>query len=239
MATFFTDGDLSGAGEFVEGEVSLATEFTLPGGTIARFRWRWPTIAPGVTPAIRLYDAGGSTVATVSFDTATLDAWNWATPGAPISIAAGTYRATVNTTRYPALGGFFASPITRGDITGVQGRFTSGVAAPTSTSTASYFVDVDFTKTPDVAPTGIAVAAGLGQPTVALLGAAPAGLAVTAAAGSPAVTLGLTVTPSGIAVPVALGRPLEPDTSSPNAPLTTRTRPPLVTVTRNFNRTSS
>jgi hypothetical protein len=237
VATFFTDSDLTGAGEFVEGEVSLATEFTLPGGTIARFRWRWPTIAPGVTPAIRLYDAGGSTVATVSFDTTTLDAWNWATPGAPISIAAGTYRATVNTTRYPALAGFFGGgPITRGDITAVQGRFASGVAAPTSTSTASYFVDVDFTKTPDVAPTGIAVAAGLGQPAVALLGTAPAGLAAASALGSPAVALGLTAAPSGIAVPVALGRPLEPDTSSPSAPLTTRTRPPLVTTTHHMIR---
>jgi hypothetical protein len=145
-STFYTDSDRSGAGEFLEAEVSLATEFTVPAGKIHRFRWPFPALSPSVTPQIRLYDASGTLVAgPFSFDSTTLSSWNWATPSSPISVSAGTYRATVNTTRYPAKSGFFSSgSVIRGSVTAVQGRFGSGVVAPTSTSANSYLVDIEF-----------------------------------------------------------------------------------------------
>lgn len=158
MTTFYDDSDLTGAGTFEESVVSLATDFDLPAGTINRFRARWAADnAPSNTPAIRLYDATDAVLATVPFDTTDLGAWNWATPDDPIHVAAGRYRPAENTTRYVAKGGFFAGgPITRGDITAVQGRFAGGVAAPGSTSTATYYVDIDFTADGDE-PAGLAV----------------------------------------------------------------------------------
>lgn len=163
MTTFYTDSDLIGAGEFVEAEVSLGTEFTVPAGDITRLRWRWPTVAPLVTPQMRLYTVAGTLLATIPFDTTTLDVWNWATPGSPISVSAGTYVVAVNTTRYPAKSGFFSGgSIVRGDITGVRGRFASGVAFPNNNSTATYFPDMDFT----VASSGLAVSVWNGSTEV-------------------------------------------------------------------------
>lgn len=159
MTTWFTDADLSGAGEFVEAEVWLATEFTVPAGT-ASFRWRWPTLAPTVTPVIRVYSAGGTLVAgPISFDSTTVDTWNTAGAGSPVALSAGTYRVVVNTTRYPAKGGFFASSITRNGVTGVQSRFGSPGSAPTSTSTATYYVDIDFTASGGASPALVDTAA--------------------------------------------------------------------------------
>jgi hypothetical protein len=214
VATFFTDADWAASAEFNEGQVSLAVEFTLPAGQISRFRWPWPSITPTVTPGIRLYNAAGTLLASVPFDTTTLSAWNWATPGAAINVSAGTYRATVTTNRYPALSGFFTGGgITRGGVTAVQGRFDSGDVAPTQTSTAAYLVDVDFTASgggSTVAPDGISVPVAVGSPTVAgTLTAAPDGLSVPVTLGSPTLADGsMSVAPDGIAVPVALGAPI-------------------------------
>lgn len=220
MTTFYTDADLVGYGEFVEAQVSLATEFTLPAGTISRFRWHFPAVAPSVTPAIRLYNAAGTLLASVPLDTTVLDGWNWATPGAPIAVAAGTYRATVATTRYPARSGFFSAPITRGDITAVQGRFTSGDTAPTNASTAAYFVDVDFTAGgPPPAPVQAAAAlAGAGQ--LASLPRAVARIAVALQARAT-----LTATPAGgLVIPGVLtpsGRPASTLTAGGTTPTLT------------------
>lgn len=202
MATFFTDADLTGAGEFVEPEVWLATEVTVPDGT-ASFRWRWPAIAPVVTPQIRVYDAGGTLVAgPISFDTTTTSAWNTAGSGSPVSLSAGTYRVVVNTTRYPARSGFFSGgSITRGDITGVQSRFGSPGSAPTSMSTATYFVDVDFTATagtvtgtgaltlPALTGSGEGVASATGSGTIGLPALTVSGAGTASAAGSGTLTL--------------------------------------------------
>lgn len=161
MTTFFTDTDLVGAGTFVESPaVNLSTEFDLPAGTITRMRARWAADnAPTNTPAMRVYNAAGAeqTDDPVPFDTTDLDAWNWATPDDPVHVAAGVYRVAWDTTRYRALGGFFAGgPITRGDITAIQSKFATSVIPPTSTSTATYYVDIDFTPDGDE-PTGLAV----------------------------------------------------------------------------------
>jgi hypothetical protein len=146
MTTFYTDIEFESAGTFVEGEVEVGTEFDLPAGTITRFRVPFPTPV-GAVPAtvVRLWNAGGTLVATVTLDTSTPDAWNYATPVAPISVAAGLYRASINTTRYLAIGSFFASPVTRGAITGTRGVFGSPTSAPTGSSTAALMVDIDFT----------------------------------------------------------------------------------------------
>lgn len=168
MTTFYTDADLSGSGEFVESEVWLASEFTVPDGSAVP-RWRWPTIAPSVTPVIRIYNASGTLVAgPISFDTSTVDAWNTAGASSPVSLSAGTYRVTVNTTRYVARSGYFSGgSITRGSITGVQSRFGSPGSAPASTSTATYFIDIDFTASGGSTVNGTATLASTSSLTAA------------------------------------------------------------------------
>lgn len=210
MATFYTDADLAGAGEFSDPELTLATEFTVPDGNVNWLRWRCPSSAPGVTPQFRIYDAANNVVATVPLDGAVATgAWNQGTPGSPIALTAGTYRASINTTTYLARANFFSGgPIVRGDITGVQGRFANGVAAPGGGTNSAYFVDIDFGDAP-VDPAEGSVAIGLGLAVAATGGrsssgvvALGAGLAVAATGsrasrGSAAVGLGLAVAASG------------------------------------------
>jgi len=216
VATFFNDGDLTGTGETVESEVWLATELTVPDGEINFFRWRWPAVAPVVTPVFRLFNAAGTemeigpaSATTLAFDTSANDAWNSATPPSPIVLAAGTYRPTINTTRYVFKGSFFSGgSIVRGDITGVQGRFGPPGSAPASTSPTAYLPEFDFTADAGSTPISVgdtgAAADGIGV-------TATAALADTAAAGEVlalAVTLGLTESASvaeALAVAAAVG----------------------------------
>lgn len=180
MAFFFTDSDLAGSAETAEAEVWLATEFTVPAGTAAKFRWRFPAVASGVTPLIRLFNAGGTAleiggtgVTTIGFDTSTNDAWNNATPPSPVALSAGTYRVTVNTTRYIFVAGFFSGgSITRGDVTAVQSRFGSPGSAPASTSNTLYTPDIDF-------------ASGSSSPALPDAGSAADVLALAATVGLP------------------------------------------------------
>lgn len=159
---FYTDADRIGAGEFVEGVVTLATQFTVTDGQIDYCRWPFPTVTPGTLPFMKVYSGAGSLLATIAFDTTTLDAWNSATPGSPIVVSAGTIKVAVITPRYTARTGFFSGgSITRSGITAVQGLFTSGDANPTSTSTASYLADLGFTASGGSAVTVIDLAGGL------------------------------------------------------------------------------
>jgi hypothetical protein len=148
VTNFFTDTDLSGAGEFLESGVTLtlSDEFTLPACTINWIRSRFPAIAGGALPKPRIYDATDTAIfSAATFDTSTDDAWNQATVGQ--SVSAGTYRvAQVVLSRYMAKSGFYSGgAVTRGSITANRGMFTTGDAAPTSASTASYLMDVDIT----------------------------------------------------------------------------------------------
>jgi hypothetical protein len=190
VATFYTDADLSGAGEFSDPELTLATEFTVPDGNVNWLRWRCPSVAPSVTPSFRIYDASNNLVATVPLDGPVVtSAWNQGTPVAPIALTAGTYRASINTTDYLARGSFFSGgPIVRGDITGVQGRFANGIAAPGGASNSAYFVDWDFGD-PVVDPAEGSVGVGLDL-AVAATGA-------TSARGSGALGVGLAVAAAG------------------------------------------
>lgn len=145
MTTFFTDPEAAGGGEFLD-TAEVGIRFTLPAGTINSFRVYWPAVAPGGTPVVNFWNAGGTLSQTVSFDTTTLSAWNSATPTTPIVVSAGTYYVSWGTTRYKAITGFFAGgSVTRGSITAVEGRFASVGSFPSSTSSAAYVVDLDFT----------------------------------------------------------------------------------------------
>lgn len=164
MTNFFTDTDLTGAGEFLESGVTLtlSDEFTLPACTINWIRSRFPTIAGGALPKPRIYDSGGSAIfSATTFDTSADDAWNQATVG--LSVSAGTYRvAQVVLSRYMAKSGFYSGgSVTRGSITGNRGMFANGDTAPTSASTASYLMDVDITVGGGSATTIIDLAGGL------------------------------------------------------------------------------
>lgn len=156
MTTFHTDDDLAGAQQFPpdEGTLQLATEITVGVAGTATFRWRFPNLAPGVTPAIRVWDAADNLHAgPLTFATTTPGSWN-STSGAAIAMPVGTYRITVTTDRYVARTGFYSGgPITRGDLTGVGSRVgTSTSSPPTTVSTATFFVDIDFTADTEPEP---------------------------------------------------------------------------------------
>lgn len=147
MVNFFTDDDLVGAQQFPadEGTLQLATEITTAKAGTTRFRARFANLALGVTPQIRVWDAGDQLVAgPLSFSTTTPGQWN-STSGSKTALPAGTYRITFQTDRYVARTGFFSGgPIGRGDLTGITSRVgTSTLAPPTSNSTAAFFADLD------------------------------------------------------------------------------------------------
>lgn len=146
MTTYYDDTDLTGSGEFAEPTVTLSTEFTVGDGTANSIRARFPALA-GATVLGRIYNASNTLLFSASsFDTTTADAWNSATISGGLALSAGTYRVCQVVTRYIAKGGFFSGgAITRGSITGNRGMFDSGDVAPTQASTATYFVDWDFT----------------------------------------------------------------------------------------------
>jgi hypothetical protein len=210
VATFFTDLEASGGGEFLD-TAEVGIRYTLPAGTINYLRVYWPAVAPSGTPVMRLWDSGGTLLQTISFDTTTLSAWNNATPGSPIAVSAGTYYVSWGTTRYKAISGFFSGgSITRGSITAVEGRFATVGSFPSGTSAAGYVADLDFT------PTGGG-------------GAAPSGLAVPVTLGSPVVDLNRSAAPAGLAVAVALGQ------AGTNVPGAITTRPYAGITTRPYS----
>lgn len=158
MTTFHTDDDLTGAQQFgPESNTELGTEFTVGVDGTATFRWRYPASNPSVTPRLKVWNtANGQQVgSTLDFTTGGLNTWVVTPAGTPIALPAGTYRVSVNTTHYAARLAFYAGgPITRGDITGVRSLFSETPnVMPTTASTATYFVDIDFTAdTPDPEP---------------------------------------------------------------------------------------
>lgn len=147
MTTFYTDADFAAAPLTQEAEVWLAQRFTFATDGTAVPRWRWPGTTPSVTSVMRIYTTTGTLVAgPISFNTTTLGQFNSA--GAGVALTAGTYDFVVNTTHYVFLAGFYSGgSVTRGAITGVQGRFSSPGTPPsggTAVATA-YGPDVDWT----------------------------------------------------------------------------------------------
>jgi hypothetical protein len=146
VTTFFGDAEAAGGGEFVD-TAEVGIRFTLPAGTINSLRVWWPAVAPGGAPVMHLWDGAGTLLQTISFDTTALSGWNNATPASPIAVTAGTYYVSWGTTRYKAILGFFSGgSVTRGSIIAVEGRFSTTLGAfPSSTSSAAYVADIDFT----------------------------------------------------------------------------------------------
>lgn len=60
---------------------------------------------------------------------------------------------------------------------------------------------------PTAAPAGLAATVALGQPSAAIPAAAPAGLGLAAALGTPTVALGRTAAPAGLGLGILLGQP--------------------------------
>jgi hypothetical protein len=144
MATFYVDADLVGSAEFgeEEGELALATEFTLPADEY-RFRWRRPVAEVTVVPTVRVWDNDGNLAAgPLAFASTTPD--SWVVTSQAVNLPAGTYRVAVNTDAYVAKAGFYTGgPVTRGEFTGIRSLFgVSPTSRPSSASTATYFVDV-------------------------------------------------------------------------------------------------
>ena len=99
-----------------------------------------------------LYTTGGQQLASVTFDGESSTGWQTATFSQPVDIAANTeYVAAYRTPTgvYSATPGGFSSGITSGPLrtTGGAGAYTYSGDFPSSSSNASYLVDVDFVKT--------------------------------------------------------------------------------------------
>jgi hypothetical protein len=100
------------------------------------------------------------------------------------------------------------------DPPGYNYALSASGAAPTGIA-AAIALGQPTTSIPSTAPTGIAGAIALGQPATALnRSASPGGIAVTAGVGSPATALNLVAGPTGIALAASPG---PPTTSIPSA----------------------
>lgn len=143
-------------------------------GTVSGVRWFFPTVTPsaGVTGGLyrRTDDSTGTLLASASFGTYTLGAWNTATFSSAVNVSANDdlYAAIYTPDRYVATGGFFtATTVTNGNLTGPaddtvtparNGRFASGVSSLTypngQFNGGCYFADVVFTATSSTTTVG-------------------------------------------------------------------------------------
>lgn len=141
MTAFFTDLEASGAGEFLD-TAGVGVRYTITSGTVTP-RIFFPAIAPGGSQTVKIYSTAGALLHSLTLATTNLDAWNSTSTSA--SLAAGTYDVIWSTTRYKAISGFFSGgSVTRGNITGVTGKFNPTLdAAPNNDTTAAFMVDID------------------------------------------------------------------------------------------------
>ncbi len=115
--------------------------------------------------SVALWDLSGTKLATADVGAETTAGWQEASFANPVSISANTtYIAsyTAPTGRYSAVSGGLSSKITRLPLSSVAngGRYTYGTGAPTSTSSANYFVDPIFNAPPGQAPKVASVSPG-------------------------------------------------------------------------------
>lgn len=209
MVTFFTDVDREAAGVTFEPGVTLAVAYDLGPGTISRFRVAWPP-APDPAPVVRCWvDDVDVLDGSLAFDTSVNDAWNWATPPAPIVLTEpAIVLASVDTRQYNAIAAFFAGgPVTRNGITALSGVFGPAGVKPTTMWPSAYLCDIEYTPA-DTGASGTAdieldlALAGDGRKTAR--GTASQGLALALAAtgrgarmGSAAAGLVLTLAGTG------------------------------------------
>lgn len=173
MTTFLTDADFSGAPAAQEAEVWLTCRYTVGTDGTAIPRWRWPALQPSVTPVMRIFSTSGTLLAgPIAFNSTTLGQFNSA--GTGVDLPAGTYDFTVNTTHYTYILNFFAGgSVTRGAITGVQGRFSSPGTAPSLGTVTNTIYGPDFDWTP--AGSGDKTTAATFQATASLTGVSSGG----------------------------------------------------------------
>ena len=148
--------------------VELGTAFTpTKDGTITKIRF-YKGAGNAGTHVGRIWSSTGQQLASVTFTGETPTGWQSAQLSQPLAVTAGTtyvvsYLAPQG--HYSSTAGFFASPLTNGDLTapaGKNGRYLYGASGGFPVydyQSTSYFVDVSF------------VAA---QPTITLTGRSPA-----------------------------------------------------------------
>ncbi|RYH61618.1 MAG: DUF4082 domain-containing protein [Alcaligenaceae bacterium] len=103
-----------------------------------------------------LWDPAGNLLATATFDAETGSGWQQVSFSSPVMIRAGIcYVASYHTSGlYSADAGYFATPVTNGELTAIGSVYAygAGSAFPTNTYNAhNYWVDVVFNR-PPVAP---------------------------------------------------------------------------------------
>jgi Domain of unknown function (DUF4082)/Bacterial Ig domain/Cadherin-like domain len=100
-----------------------------------------------------LWDSNGNLLATATFSAETGNGWQQVSFSAPVTIQAGViYVASYHTNGfYSADAGYFASPVTNGDLTGIGSVYAYGTGStfPTNSYNANnYWVDVVYNKPP-------------------------------------------------------------------------------------------
>ena len=128
------------------------------------------------THTIALWKADGTQLATATVGNESTSGWQQASFNAPVAITTSTtYIAsyTAPNGRYSYTSGGLASPIVRSPLRSVSngGRYTYGTDAPTSTSSANYWVDPVYEHAPDVAPEVTGVSPGDEATSVPVTGA--------------------------------------------------------------------
>lgn len=178
METFHLDSEVPATVAANDG-VALATGlyFTVAvDGTVTHARWRASTLVTG-TVKWALYRLSDSALLGEQDVTSyTQGAWNTVALTTPIPITAATRYAAVywSPNYYVATGGYFATSITRGNITAEAsgGRFhepAADILLPAdSFGNGCYFVDLGFTagSVQTVNPASLSVPISLGAPSV-------------------------------------------------------------------------
>ena len=164
--TLFDDSDApSNAPDNETKKVELGVAFTSANaGVISGVRFYKAAENTG-SHVVSLWDSSGARIATAAVTNESTAGWQEMMFGSPVSISANTtYVAsyTAPAGRYSAVGGGLSSKITRSPLSSLVngGRYTYGTGAPTSTSSANYFVDPIFNAPPGQAPKVAGVSPG-------------------------------------------------------------------------------
>lgn len=181
--------------------------------TVTAIRWYFPSTLPSGTVSGTLWRvADTAALAGAAFSSPTANAWNQTTITSTDLSAGVVYEASIVTPdNYVATSGYGWPKTVGGVTTGNSGYFivSGSVAMPTTSSTANYFVDIEFTSTSENH-----TSSATHTVTLALTGTST--MDVTSAATLP-ITLSLTGASSG-------GQATAPEVAGMGAVYTTRER---------------
>ena len=148
---FFSDGAVPGTVQAADpGSVELGVAFTAAqAGRVTGIQFYKASGNTG-THTGSVWSASGQLLAQGTFGPESATGWQTLVLATPVELVPGTtyvasYRAPVG--RYSFTADGLSSPVVRGPLTAVQGRYTYGSGAPTTGSTAFYGVDVVFEPT--------------------------------------------------------------------------------------------